>query len=209
MRTALLFVLTIGSLASAAAQTESGETFKTGVTMIQVPVVVRDRGGNIWSGLGKDDFQVFDNRKLQGTHSMSGGKAAVAQSAGGTAVEIPARFVTYFFDDVTIRDTGDLTRIREAAARQLGALQPGDRAAIFTSSCRVELDFTNDRVKLQEAVGRMLLRPTPVCRVSRALTLQVVLLKAVVEKMSRLPAHRQIILVSSGFFVGPDRSPAW
>jgi VWFA-related protein len=53
----------------------------------------------------------------------------------------------------------------------------------------------------------MLLRPTPVCRVGRALTLQVVLLKAVVEKMSRLPAHRQIILVSSGFFVGPDRSP--
>src|ERR1035438_4395055 len=49
MRTTLLFVLTIGSLASAAAQTESGETFKTGVTMIQVPVVVRDRGGNIVS----------------------------------------------------------------------------------------------------------------------------------------------------------------
>ena len=222
MRTALLFVLTIGSLASAAAQTESGETFKTGVTMIQVPVVVRDRGGNIVSGLGKDDFQLFDNGKLQEIASFSvespagqvapdrslpDGKAAVAQSAGGTAVEIPARFVTYFFDDLTIRDTGDLTRIREAAARQLGALQPGDRAAIFTSSCRVELDFTNDRVKLQEAVGRMLLRPTPVCRVSRAQTLQVELLKAVVNKMSGLPARREIILVSSGFFVGHDRSP--
>jgi VWFA-related protein len=222
MRTALLFVLTIGSLASAAAQTQAGETFKAGVTMIQVPVVVRDHDGHVVSNLGKDDFQLFDNGKRQEIasfsvespasqvapdRSLADGKTAVAQPGGGTAVEIPARFVTYFFDDVTIRDTGDLTRIREAAARQLGALQPGDRAAIFTSSCRVELDFTNDRVKLQEAVGRMLLRPTPVCRVSRAQTLQVELLKAVVNKMSGLPARREIILVSSGFFVGHDRSP--
>ena len=71
MRTAIFFVLTIGWLASAAAQTESGETFKTGVTMIQVPVVVRDHGGNIVSGLGKDDFQLFDNGKPQEIASFS------------------------------------------------------------------------------------------------------------------------------------------
>src|ERR1039458_4826640 len=144
MRTALLFVLTIGSLASAAAQTESGETFKTGVRIMQVTVVLRDRGGDIVSGLGKDHFQRFDNGKLQEIASFSvespagegapdrslpDGKAAVAQSAGRTAVEIPARFVTYFFDDLTIRDTGDLTRIREAAARQLGAGSPPQIAA--------------------------------------------------------------------------------
>jgi len=223
MRTAILFVLTLGLLASAAAQTDSATTFKSGVTLIQVPVVVRDHNGHIVSGLGKDDFQLFDNGKPQEIASFSVESAASqvapdrslpdaktpgAQPAGGTAVDIPTRYVTYFFDDLTIRDTGDLTRIREAAAGQFGALQPGDRAAIFTSSCRVEVDFTNDRAKLQEALGRMLLlRPTPVCRVSRALTLQVELLKAVVERMSRLPARREIILVSSGFYVGHDRSP--
>jgi hypothetical protein len=42
---------------------------------------------------------------------------------------IPTRFVTYFFDDLTIRDQGDMKRIRDAATQQLGALQPGDRAA--------------------------------------------------------------------------------
>ena len=114
---------------------------------------------------------------------------------------IPARFITYFFDDPTIRDPGDLKRIRDAAARQLGALRPDDRAAIFTASCRVELDFTNDRLKLQEAVSRLELHPVLMCRASGNQILQVKLLKTVVNKSS-LPARRDIILVSSGFVLG-------
>jgi VWFA-related protein len=216
---AILFLVALGSLAGAAAQTQTGETLKAGVTVIQVPVVVRDHDGHIVSNLGKDDFQLFDNGKRQEITSFSvdspgqvapdrslpDTQAPAAQTAGGTGIEVPTRFVTYFFDDLTIRDQGDLKRIRDAAAGQLGALQPGDRAAIFTSSCRVEVDFTNDRQKLQEAVGRMQLRPAPVCRVSRAVTLQVELLKAVVNKMSNLPARRDIILISSGFHIGSYR----
>ena len=119
---------------------------------------------------------------------------------------IPARFVLYFFDDVSIRDPGDLSRIRTAAARQLGVLQPGDRVGIVSSSCRLTLDFTNDPAKLQEAVSRLELHPAPVCRVSVIQKLQVELLKTIVGKMSQLPARREIIVVSPGFFVGADRS---
>ncbi|MGA2274288.1 MAG: VWA domain-containing protein [Bryobacteraceae bacterium] len=220
MRTAVLFGVTLVVLSGAAAQTQSGETFKAGVTAIQVPVVVRDRNGHVVSNLGKDDFQLFDNGKRQEITSFSvenpgsqiapdrslpDGNAPAAQSAGGTGIEIPTRFITYLFDDVNIRDFGDLKRLRDAAARQLGALQPGDRAAIFTSSCTVALDFTNDRPKLQDAVSRLQLRPLPVCRVAATQTLQVELLKAVVSKMSRLPARRDLIFVSSGFFIGPQR----
>jgi len=218
---ALRFVPALVSLSVLAAQTPPGETFKSGVTVIQVPVVVRDHDGHVVSNLGKDDFQLFDNGKRQQITSFSvedagspvapdrslpDAKAPVAQSAGGTGMQIPTRFVMYFFDDLTIRDFGDLKRIRDAAARQLGALQPGDRAAIFTSSCTVDLDFTNDPQKLQEVVSRIQLHPVAVCRVSRVQTLQVELLKAVVNKMSSLPARRDIILVSSGFFVGHNRS---
>lgn len=219
MRVAILLALALGLPAGAAAQAQTGETFKAGVTVIQVPVVVRDRDGHTVSNLGKDDFELFDNGKRQEITSFAveeaGSQAAPDRSlpdaktpaapAAGTGVGIPTRFVTYFFDDMTIRDQGDLTRIREAAARQLGALQPGGRAAIFSSSCRVELDFTNDREKLQEAISHMQLRPAAVCRVSQAQTLQVALLKAVVDRMSKLPGRRDIILVSSGFFVGSDR----
>src|ERR1022692_5067463 len=68
--------------------------------------------------------------------SLPDAKAPVAQSAGGTGIEFPARFIAYLFDDVTIRDLGDLKPIRDAAARQLGALQPGwvsDRSEEHTS----------------------------------------------------------------------------
>jgi VWFA-related protein len=220
MRAALLFVLALAALSNAAAQTQSGETFKTGVTAIQVPVVVRDHDGHVVSNLGKDDFQLFDNGKRQEIASFSvetpGVQAAPDRSlpaaqapgtqAGAGTIEIPARFVAYFFDDITIRDFGDLKRIRDAAAQQLGALQPGDRAAIFMSSCTVQLDFTNDRAKLQEALSRLQLRPPQLCRVSQAQTLQAELLKAVVNKMSKLPARRDIILVSSGFHIGHEKT---
>ncbi len=219
MRTPHLFVLVLTMLSGAVAQPQSGGTFKAGVTVIQVPVVVRDHDGHVVSNLGKDDFQLFDNGKRQEIASFSvenpgqpapdrslpDPKAPAAQPAGGTGIEIPARFITYFFDDVNIRDFGDLKRIRDAAARQLGALQPGDRAAIFTSSCTLALDFTNDRAKLQDALSRLQSRPPSVCRVSRTQTLQLELLKAVVSKMSSLPARRNIILVSSGFYIAPLR----
>jgi len=47
------------------AQPQSGETFKAGVTVIQVPVVVRDHDGHVVSNLGKDDFQLFTDGKRQ------------------------------------------------------------------------------------------------------------------------------------------------
>ena len=221
MRAAHLILLTLTALSGAAAQTQSGGTFQTGVTVIQVPVVVRDRDGHVVSNLEKDAFQLFDNGKRQEIASFSverlgsqtapdrslpAAQAPVAQSAGGTPMSIPARYIAYVFDDLTLRDFGDLKRIRDAAARQLGALQPGDRAAVFTSSCRLELGFTNDRVKLQEALSRLEFRAAGVRRVSRKQVLQVELLKAVVSKMSRLPARRDIIFISSGFFVGLDHS---
>src|ERR1035438_3490329 len=61
MRTVLLFVLI--SLCGAAAQEQSLQTFKSGVTMIEVPVVVRDRDGHAVGDLTKENFQLFDNGK--------------------------------------------------------------------------------------------------------------------------------------------------
>src|ERR1700683_459141 len=71
MRIALRFVPALVLLSGAAAQTPPGETFKAGVTVIQVPVVVRDHDGHVVSNLGKDDFQLFDNGKRQQITSFS------------------------------------------------------------------------------------------------------------------------------------------
>jgi len=71
----------------------------------------------------------------------------------------------------------------------------------------VLLDFTNDQAKLQEAVSRLAFAPPGVCRVSRVQVLQVEVLGNLIRRMSVLPARREIILVSPGFWVGHDRSP--
>ncbi len=218
MRITLLLVLML--TAGAPAQEQPGATFKSGVTMIQVPVVVRDRDGRVVGNLEKNDFQLFDNGKrveiatfavetpgarTAPDRSLPQGGAAGAPAAGAAATDIPERFTAYFFDDVSI-GLVDLTRIREAVVRQLGALQPGDRAGIFTTSCHLMLDFTNDRAQLQETASRLAFAPPHMCRVSRAQVLQVEVLNNLIRRMSTLPARREIILVSPGFWVGHDRS---
>ena len=51
MRAAHLFLPTLTAVYGAAAGTQSGGTFQTGVTVIQVPVVVDDRDGYVVSNL--------------------------------------------------------------------------------------------------------------------------------------------------------------
>src|SRR4051794_21580242 len=44
---------------------ETAVTFKSGVSLVPVPVVVRDGKGKTVSTLGIEDFQLFDNGKPQ------------------------------------------------------------------------------------------------------------------------------------------------
>jgi hypothetical protein len=72
------------------------------------------------------------------------------------------RFVAFYFDDI-VTSFEDLVRTRDAAGRYLqSSLQPTDRAGIFTSSGLGDLDFTDDRDKLREALARLKPHPTVV-----------------------------------------------
>ncbi|MGC1647701.1 MAG: VWA domain-containing protein, partial [Candidatus Sulfotelmatobacter sp.] len=71
------------------------------------------------------------------------------------------RYVAYLFDDIHI-SFEDLAAARDAAARHFSRLQPGDRAAIFTTSGQVTQGFTNDSAKLQQALKT--LRTHPIAR---------------------------------------------
>lgn len=215
---ALFLAATLAAMAQAPepAPRDDTPTFQSGVNLVQVPVVVRDRDGHAVKGLHKEDFELLDRGKRQdivsfaetrpGEQTAPDRSQAGAAPAGGGGMVIPERFVAYLFDDVSIRDSADLTRVRDAATRQLAALQPSDRASVVTTSCRVLLDFTDDKAKLREAVSQIAFRAVPVCRVARTEVLQLAVLSSVVRRLALVPGQRSVILISPGFLVGHDRT---
>lgn len=150
--------------------------FKVKVNVVLVRVVVRDAHGNAVGGVHQEDFQLFDNGKPQTirhfAEEVSEGKSEQPIAAGVPAVGstpgtqprafvIPTHFVAYVFDDVHI-DFSDLVHLRDAAKRHVDGLRPTDRAAIFTTSGRGNLDFTSDHAALQKALDRI--QPTVASR---------------------------------------------
>ncbi len=141
-------------------------TFHSGVVVVTVPVVVRDGEGRAVGTLKKEDFELFDKGKRQvisrftvekGYQPVAGNRSS-GVDGGSKAVPGPPpanRFVAYLFDDLHL-PFADLVRARVAAIAHLkDALQPGDRAAIFTTSGKNTLDFTADREKLRHAIEQI------------------------------------------------------
>jgi len=149
-------------------------TFRTGVNLVLVPVVVRDRMGKAIGNLQKEDFQLFDRNKPQvitrfsvekpgapvisavpGPDPNGPSQAPVTTPAATPAPVIASRFIAYLFDDIHLR-VQDLQVSRKAVTEHLQSLEPTTRAAIFTTSGRTTLDFTDDRDKLRESLNHIL-----------------------------------------------------
>ena len=145
-------------------------TFKVNVKLVVVRVVVRDSQGRAIGGLQKEDFQLLDKGKPQvisqfsveqpGVHATIAEKkeaenppdeSVPAITAPANTLVAPERFVAYLFDDEHLQ-FGDLARVRDAAERHFKTLQATDRAAVFTTSGKTMLDFTEDRTKLLDAL---------------------------------------------------------
>jgi VWFA-related protein len=152
-------------------------TFSTGVNLVLVPVVVRDRAGRAIGTLKKEDFQLFDKGKLQEISRFSIEKAEAPPSLPDASIEtdangnpqvrpaapaaqpIAGHFILWLFDDVHL-SFGDLAQTHEAAKRVLREwFAPGTRASIYTTSGHTSLDFTDDRDKLDATLDQI--RPWP------------------------------------------------
>jgi len=129
---------------------ETPTTFKVRVNLVLVRVVVRDAHGKIVSNLKKEDFQLFDNRKVQTISSFSvetpetrtasavastaaEGSSSSADAAGGKAIVLPQRFVSMVFDDVHL-SMQDAVFVRDSAMRFFEGLAPSDRVSLSTTS---------------------------------------------------------------------------
>ena len=140
--------------------------FKEHLNVVIVPVVVRDSQGHAVGNLSKDDFTLFDNRKLQRISGFSverassskptGAKEPPGYGANETSAVLPDRYVTYLVDDLHL-SAGDLQQSRKAAKRGLeGVVREGSRVAVFSTSGTVATGFTDDQAKLEQAWNRIL-----------------------------------------------------
>ena len=142
-------------------------TLKVRVNVVTVPVVVRDSSGHAIGNLQKENFEIFDNRKPQEItqFTIEGGDHAdrnSSQSPGAQSVKknvIPDRFTALLFDDVHA-NFGNLPQLQAAGSRFVAkGLSREERLGIFTTSGKVTVDFTDDRVALQAGLGKV--RPNP------------------------------------------------
>jgi VWFA-related protein len=160
---------------------DEAPTFQSHVSMVRVPVVVRDRSGKAVGGLRKEDFLVFDKGKAQFVAQFSAEgsaapkpKAAVPEATpvpmepeepskpsepAKPAAVLPTRFIAYVFDDIHLQ-VGDLMQARQAATKHMEqALRPTDRAAIYTLSGHVTIEFTDDMALLRAAMMKIIAVP--------------------------------------------------
>ena len=145
-------------------------TFKVKVNLVEVRVVVRDSKGQPIGNLKQENFELLDNGKPQvitkfgeeraGRAAESVTKPIATNQPGAsaptspTAAVIPDRFTSYLFDDVHSKDS-DLAQARNAVKVQFAQMSPAERAAIFTTSGLIQLDFSNDQTKLASTVDRI------------------------------------------------------
>ena len=127
---------------------DSGITFRLRVNLVQVHVVVRDVNGNPVGNLKPEDFQLYDQGKLQPislfsvetreTRRETAEAAALTHSTemdqtNGSKTVLPDRFIALFFDDSHL-SLEDARYARTGVAKFLDSLAPTDRVGPFTAS---------------------------------------------------------------------------
>jgi VWFA-related protein len=115
----------------------------------------------------KDVFQLFDERQPQVISRFSvetnqtgpnpNNERATSTPANREkqrAASTVERDLAYVFDDLHL-NVWDLEKARKAARKHLAELRVGDRAAIFATSGKVALGFTDEQKKLQSALSEL------------------------------------------------------
>lgn len=153
---------------------DTGTTFKLRVNLVQVRVVVRDGKGNLIRGLAKEDFQVYDQGKLQtiSTFGIETPQSRLERAAAEAKTQqqeesvegkdekvvLPQRFVALVFDDIHL-EMNDAVVVRASAKALIDGLAPTDRLAIFGTSGQVGQDFTSDKEALRKVLLKIVPRP--------------------------------------------------
>ena len=159
--------------ATAVADSAPRTTLRVNVRLVPVSVVLRDGTGHAIGNMGRDNFRLFDEGRPQVITQFSveasalslppqqvaeparvQEQRAVQPEANRSPLAAGERATAYLFDDVHL-NFQELAGARDAAARHLGTLKAGERAAVFTTSGAVVVDFTDDGEKLLASLRQL------------------------------------------------------
>ena len=147
-------------------------TFKLRVNLVQVHVVVRGDGDKPVDGLHKEDFQLYDNGKLQAisTFAIENDQSRKERTKSALKTQVnseentaqlsgaaPERFIALTFDDRHL-ETSDVAPLTKAADGFIDSIGPADRVGIFTTSGLLTQDFTSDKELLKQEVLKVISR---------------------------------------------------
>ncbi len=178
----LIVVFVISVVSGIAAQVQSTKpVFRSGTELVLVNVVVRDKAGNVVRNLTRDDFVVTEDDKAQVVTSFDFEELDKVDAAAVPAPEAPVilpqrpaarpaeaapveaaakvdmrgrRLIVLFFD-LSSMQPDELQRAVKAAHDYVEQkLAPVDLIAVasFSTSLRVDQDFTADREELTAAI---------------------------------------------------------
>ncbi|HEY2846706.1 MAG TPA: VWA domain-containing protein [Pyrinomonadaceae bacterium] len=118
---------------------DPNEVIKVETNLVTMPVSVLDRDGRFISGLGKNDFKIFENGTEQ--------KIEYFQS-----VETP--FTVVMLIDVSPSTSFQIEEIQNAAISFIDQLRPNDRVMVIAFDERVHVltPITSDRNRLRQAI---------------------------------------------------------
>jgi Ca-activated chloride channel family protein len=143
---ALVLAIVSGVFVATAGTAGVPQTFRTGVSLVRVPVVVTARDGTLVRGLTKDDFQVVEDGKTQAIQYFAAGASSTATPDGGLHVGLLL--------DISESMTADLGQAATAAVRFVNALEEAQDVTLvdFDDEVRVARFQPNQYERLFERI---------------------------------------------------------
>jgi VWFA-related protein len=152
-------------------------TFKSGVNLVEVDVVVTDRQGRPVRGLRQQDFEVLEDGKpvtvvtFDAVDLPQAPAGATIPPLDRSSTSVAAndqpedgRVMLIVLDDHHVRfDGGFLVRTKAIARRLVERLGPSDQAAVIATSGRSTnaAEFTTDKARLAQAIDKFFPQADP------------------------------------------------